>query len=111
MSLHERGPSSETTVGGTEPSSALPVDLPSVESLSWQLGRRVVEDGPPRLASAENVRFGGSLTAFDVTDHTCIVRVRTPVGRETFYGTTKVALRGALDNLERHDDWAVDGSG
>lgn len=106
MSSHERDPASGADAGGRPPSSVLPVDLPSAESLSWELGRRIVRDGVPRLVFAENVRFGSSLTAFDVAEHTCVVRVRTPVGRETFYGTTKAALRRGVDELRRRDDWA-----
>lgn len=104
MSSHERGPTNGDA-GHRLP--GVPVDLPSAESMSWELGQRLLGEGVPRLVTAENDRFGGSLTAFDVAEHTCLLRVRTPVGRESFYGTTKAALRRGVAALEAHEHWTL----
>lgn len=63
------------------------VDSERVESLSWPLGNRVTDDADaPRLFRLTHRRSARTVTAFEVTDYTCVLRLRTPVGREKFYG-------------------------
>ncbi|WP_226483031.1 hypothetical protein [Natrinema amylolyticum] len=63
------------------------VDGGRVESLSWPLGNRVtVEADANRRFRFDHRRSHRTLTAFAVTDDTCVLRLRTPVGREKFYG-------------------------
>lgn len=82
------------------------VDAEHVESLSWSLGNRVtVEAGADRLFRFDHRRSTRTVTAFEVTDYTCILRLRTPVGREKFYGIANadVATRPARDDWVRTD--------
>ncbi|WP_049915731.1 hypothetical protein [Natrialba taiwanensis] len=63
------------------------IDPGNIESLSWSLGNRVTTDND---ASREfTLEYRGSnreITAFAVTEYTMVLRLRTPVGREKFYG-------------------------
>ena len=67
---------------------------PSVgTTLSWALGRRIIGDEEStRLFERREGRR--TLTAYAVTDHTCVVAVRSPVGREKFYEVSRDALSG-----------------
>ncbi|MFB1062933.1 hypothetical protein [Natrinema sp. H-ect4] len=63
------------------------VDTERVESLSWPLGSRVtVDTSTESLFRLAHRRSARTVTAFEVTDYTCVLRLRTPVGREKFYG-------------------------
>ncbi|SEQ32829.1 hypothetical protein [Natrinema salaciae] len=78
------------------------VDTGRVESLSWSLGNRItVEADANQRFRFVHRRSARSVTAFDVTDETCVLRLRTPVGREKFYGVAKADL---VTRPER-DDW------
>ena len=64
----------------------LPAALDRAESHSWQYGHTcVAREGEPRETWTDETGRQ-SLTVFDVTEHTVVLRVRTPVGRESFYG-------------------------
>ncbi|PCR90788.1 hypothetical protein [Natrinema ejinorense] len=69
------------------------IDIERVESLSWSLGNRVTVEADAdrrfRLAHQQSTR---TVTAFEVTDATCVLRLRTPVGREKFYGVAAADL-------------------
>ncbi len=75
----------------------VPFGLDAAECLSWDLGSELVERKREcaRLERAD----GGSLTAFEATEHTVVVRVRTAVGREKFYGLATADFRAALGDL------------
>ena len=45
------------------------------------------------------------LAVFDVADHTAVVRVRTPVGRELFYGAVEADLAALREGLAAAPDW------
>jgi hypothetical protein len=45
------------------------------------------------------------VSVFDVTSETVAVRVRTPTGRERFYGAARMDLEAALPALETAPDW------
>jgi len=63
------------------------IDIERIESLSWSLGSRITTkaDADQRFRF-DHQRSSRSVTAFEVTDYTCVLRLRTPVGREKFYG-------------------------
>jgi len=67
------------------------VDIERIESLSWPLGDRITTsaDATQRFQFSHQ-RSAREVTAFDVTEYTCVLRLRTPVGREKFYGLAAV---------------------
>lgn len=82
----------------------VPFSLSEAESLSWDLGAELAERKPEcaRLEHAERCR---EVAVYAATQHTVIARVRTPVGRETFFGLARSAFRDALASLP--SDWEV----
>lgn len=85
---------------------AVPFDLAHLSRLSWELGSRVA-DGDDATLHSEWAQTGRSwtLSIFRVTSNTDIMRVRTPVGRERFYGAARLDLESALPSLESAADW------
>ncbi|ELY53333.1 hypothetical protein [Natronolimnohabitans innermongolicus] len=85
---------------------AVPFELPHPSRLSWELGSRII-DGDEATLHSEWARTGRSweLSVFRVTTNTVVVRIRTPVGRERFYGTAEQDLEPALDRLESATAW------
>ncbi|SEV94417.1 hypothetical protein [Natrinema salifodinae] len=82
------------------------VDCGRLESLSWPLGNRITAEAEAdRLFRFAHQRSPRTVTAFEVTDYTCALRLRTPVGREKFYGiaTADIATRPARDDWIRTD--------
>ena len=77
------------------------VDSERVESLSWPLGSRVTGDAE-RLFRLVHRRSARTVTAFEVTDYTCVLRLRTPVGREKFYGIANADISADPTGV----DWA-----
>lgn len=104
MATHAQG-------GEAAPSSlpdVLPFDLPHVTRQSWQLGSRVVDDAA-RIGEWHHDGGGWVLTAFEATDQTLVLRLRTPVGRSRFYGAIGTEFRDALPSLAAAPSWdAVD---
>lgn len=85
----------------------LPIDRDLVESLSWGLGSRIVDDaGRPHLEVVDRTARR-SLAAFAVTDYTYVVRFRTPVGRETFFGVAGADLGPMLEELLDRGEWVL----
>lgn len=79
------------------------IDTGNVESLSWDLGNRVTDESDAsREFSLPHRRSNRSITAFAVTDNTCVLRLRTPIGREKFYGVANADL----DDRPDRSDWA-----
>ncbi|GAB3676232.1 hypothetical protein [Halopiger thermotolerans] len=95
--------------GGTAGASlpeAVPFDLPHLTRLSWELGSRVVDDEEATLHSEwEPAGSMWRLSIFRVTSNTVVIRVRTPVGREQFYGAAQLDLESALPALESDSQW------
>jgi hypothetical protein len=84
----------------------VPFDLAHLTRLSWELGSRVVDDGEATLHSEWG--YSGSpweLSLFHVTSETVAVRLRTPAGRERFYGAARMDLEAALPALEGAAGW------
>ncbi|ARS91827.1 hypothetical protein [Natrarchaeobaculum aegyptiacum] len=95
---------------GTQPGAslptALPVELPALTRLSWELGSRIVSDEETiHLEEWERTGSTWALSIFRVTDNTVVLRVRTPVGRQRFYGAAQLDLEEALPRLEAAPDW------
>ncbi|WP_262180085.1 hypothetical protein [Haloarcula laminariae] len=92
------------------PSGVLGVDLPAAlnraESHSWEYGHTcVTREGRPRETWTDGTGRQ-SVTAFDVTDHTVVLRVRTPVGRESFYGMADRDYEAAREAFA-DDGWTL----
>ncbi|QFU82675.1 hypothetical protein [Natronorubrum aibiense] len=84
---------------------AVPFDLPHLTRLSWELGSHVVDDDGHLHSEWEQPGGSRSLSIFRVTDNTVIIRIRTPVGRERFYGAAQLDLEQALPELEAAPRW------
>jgi hypothetical protein len=80
------------------------VDCPS--RLSWELGSRVVGDDDVTLRGEwEHTGSSWTLALYRVTTHTDVVRLRTPVGRERFYGAARMDLDAAVPSLADAPTW------
>ena len=84
---------------------AVPVELPHLTRLSWELGSKVVGDDASLHSEWECTGGSWQLSIFRVTSNTVVVRVRTPVGRERFYGAAELDLESALPRLESAPRW------
>ncbi|MFC7080978.1 hypothetical protein [Halorussus caseinilyticus] len=83
---------------------AVPFTVPALNRLSWELGSQVVSDAT-LVAEWEHVTSGRTLAVYDVTDHTVVLGVRTPVGRQRFYGAAKDDVESKRSRLDDADDW------
>jgi hypothetical protein len=83
---------------------AVPFTLPALNRLSWELGSRVASDGS-LLTEWEHRSSGRRLCVYDVTENTVVFAVRTPVGRERFYGAVKADFEEKRPRLAAADDW------
>ncbi|GAB6860538.1 hypothetical protein ACFR97_08620 [Haloplanus litoreus] len=103
MAIHGSRPSGDADTGLP---GVVPLDLTHLSRLSWELGSRVVEDDESALRS-EWTHTGSAweVSIFDVTSETVAVRVRTPIGRERFYGAARMDLETALPALEEAANW------
>jgi hypothetical protein len=91
---------------GAERPPAVPFSLARATRLSWELGTRVTAGDDAALRGAwECTAVSREIAVFDVTDHTAVIRVRTPVGRERFYGAADMDLEAALVRLTADSDW------
>ena len=83
----------------------VPVDLSQAESHSWEYGKRCVRrEGQHRETWSSGRQ---SIAVFDVTDHTVVLRVETPVGRQSFYGMADRDYRRARERLVDASAWTV----
>ncbi|MBZ6493767.1 hypothetical protein [Natrinema longum] len=94
MSSHEsRSQGTTGRRGRTLIADLFDIDIERVESLSWALGNHVTVEADAdrrfRFAHRQSTR---AVTAFEVTDTTCVLRLRTPVGREKFFGVATADL-------------------
>ncbi|WP_136688422.1 hypothetical protein [Halorhabdus amylolytica] len=107
MSSRETGPGEHGSGQDGHLTDVLPIDRAAIESLSWGLGSRVTGgDAPPQL-DVHNQGANASLSVFEATDYTYIVRFRTPVGREKFFGVAGADLRPMLEELLDGGEWTV----
>ncbi|WP_248897539.1 hypothetical protein [Haloplanus halobius] len=85
---------------------AVPFDLSPLTRLSWELGARVVDGDESSLQSRwTGTDSSWSLSLFRVTSQTVVIRVRTPIGREQFYGAAQMDLSRALPRLDASPRW------
>jgi len=85
---------------------SVPDSLRPTTRLSWELGSRVIEDAEASLESEWYRTAGGwRLSVYRVTNHTDILQLRTPAGRELFYGVTQAAFGSAVSALEAANSW------
>jgi len=94
---------------GTEPASLpdiVPLELSHLSRLSWELGSHVVSDSDSVLINEwDHASNRWQLSVFEVTANTVIIRVRTSVGRERFYGALDSEFRSALAAIETAPSW------
>ena len=83
---------------------AVPLNIQNLTRQSWQLGSRIV-DGATRVGEWHHVGGKWSVTAFEATDETVVLRLRTPVGRSQFYGAIRTEFREALPSLSASREW------
>jgi hypothetical protein len=92
--------------GGTTLPAVVPFDLSPLSRLSWELGARVVDgDDSTRLGRWEHVESSRSLSLYQVTGETVVVCVRTPIGRERFYGAALMDLHDVRPRLADAPSW------
>lgn len=86
--------------------SVLPADVPYLSRMSWELGTRIVDDDESsRLAGFEHASEHWHVSFFEVTSNTVVIRVRTPVGRERFYGAVRSAVESVVPEMEATPSW------
>lgn len=86
--------------------AVVPFELSYLTRQSWELGKSTVEDDQAATLSTWTHRdTGRQLSIFEVTSETVIIRIRTPVGRERFYGAIQSELNSALQKLEADPAW------
>jgi len=84
----------------------LPFSLAHETRLSWELGSRTVEDDRATHRGAwTHSRSQWTLSVYDATSSTAVLCVRTPVGRERFFGAPRMDLEPALSALEDAPEW------
>ncbi len=97
------------TQGGGDPITLpeiVPLDIPHLSRLSWELGSRVVGDrDSERIGTWKHRGDRWAMELFDVTTNTAILRVRTSVGRERFYGAIRSEVAAALPAIETAPTW------
>jgi len=92
--------------GATLP-GVVPFDPSPLSRLSWELGSRIVDDDESiRLGRWEHVESSRSLTFFQVTGETVVIRIETPIGRERFYGAALMDLSDVRPALDDTPSWS-----
>jgi len=92
--------------GGPTLPGVVPFDLSVLTRLSWELGSRVVDgDEATRVGRWERAQSPWSVSVFRVTTETVVMRVRTPTGRQRFYGAAWMDFRDVLPELDGAPSW------
>jgi hypothetical protein len=92
--------------GGPSLPDVVPFDPAVLTRLSWELGARVIDDGASTgVARWTRVQSSWSVSVFRVTSETVVMRIRTPIGRERFYGAAWMDLEGLLPALDDTPAW------
>lgn len=91
---------------GAQLPEVVPFDLAHLTRLSWELGSRVIDDdGVSCHGEWEHRDALWAVSVFDVTGETVVVRVRTPTGREHFYGAACMDFEAARPALDAAPAW------
>lgn len=86
--------------------TVVPFSLSHLTRLSWELGSRVVDDEEStRHSEWEHADSPRVLSVFRATSDTVVLRMRTPAGRERFYGAARMDLDAALPGLRASSEW------
>lgn len=80
-----------------------PFDIESAHRLSCELGEFLTANAPTDQFVSLRHGSGKSLTAYTLTEHSCVVKLRTPVGRLRFYELPRDTVETTIDRLKRHD--------
>lgn len=92
--------------GTVELPDVVPFTLPYATRLSWELGTRVVEDDESALDGEwKHTGSPWRIAIYRVTRNTVVVNVRTPVGRERFYGAGRSELESAIPSIDAAPHW------
>lgn len=76
--------------------------------ISWALGDRILSrDDPDPAFDCEQAGSAARVTAFEATDATYLVRVRTPVGRERYYEVPADSFDAYVDTFSTASGWQV----
>ena len=83
------------------------VTLGTANELSWMLGERLTDDDNTTVL-AEWVRTDSrqSVTIFEATAETALVKYESPVGREHYLGTTLADADRARADLDAAAEWS-----
>jgi hypothetical protein len=65
----------------------------------------VDDEASTRVGRWERVQSPWSVAVFRVTSETVLIRIRTPIGRERFYGAAWMDLRTVLSELDDAPSW------
>ena len=84
--------------------NVLPLDLPHLSRLSWELGSRVVDDATT-VGRWQSIGSRWTVSVHDATSETVVVETRTPAGRQRYYGAIRAELDAAIDRLEAAPAW------
>ena len=92
--------------GGPSLPDVVPFDPAVLTRLSWELGTRVIDDETStRVGRWKRVQSSWSVSVFRVTSETVVMRLRTPTGRERFYGAAWMDLEDLLPALDDTPAW------
>jgi len=84
----------------------VPFDLSHLTRQSWELGKSTVQDDKAAMLSRWTHQNGQwRLSIFEVTSETVVICIRSPVGRERFYGAIQSELKSAIQKLEVNPSW------
>jgi len=84
----------------------VPFDLSALTRLSWELGSRVVDDEASTCVGRwTRVQSSWSVSVVRVTSETVLMRIRTPTGRQRFYGAAWMDLQAVLPKLDDAPSW------
>lgn len=103
MAVHSAQSDADCAAGLPE---VVPFELSYLSRLSWELGTRIVDDDESTgLGTWAHVDRRWEVAVHQVTSETAVIRTRTPVGRERFYGAICTELRGAIESFETMPSW------
>lgn len=95
----------ESSCSATLP-DVVPFNLPHLSRQSWELGTRSIHDEQSTELGTWSYQAGQwSLSLFEVTSETAIIRIQTPVGRKRYYGALQSELRAAVQELKASPAW------
>mgnify|MGYP006919959630 CR=1 FL=1 len=104
MAVHNNQQASTDAV---ELPDVVPLELSYLTRQSWELGKRTVEAETTTILSKwESQHSQWHLTIAEVTTETAILCLRSPAGRERFYGAIQSEVKSALDTLNTSPSWS-----